>query len=277
MTFNSFNGFQFEALEFFFHLCVQTYNTTVRMGKEITRIEQSVFQPLKKEPRAFLNLTCVSIINDLIMDCEMNKPRHNETAYLKAPSINSQGLNSSLDDKKFGIDYQSMEIMGVDMAVQLRGYAGLYNNSHAGGVRSFNAGPDFPYHPHTEALFSEPSLLNTSERDNRVLNIFTNVATVLSSKMRDPNTGLSSEHVLNFAGQAWKDESYVHINWGWILFLATENALAAGFVVLTMISQSRRRRAHKRENTLVYEDVKDSSLATLVALGPSAVREWVVG
>jgi hypothetical protein len=59
----------------------------------------------------------------------------------------------------------------------------------------------------------------------------------------------------------------VHINWGWISFLAAENALAAGFVVLTMISQSRRQRTHQRENVLVYEDVKDSSLATLVALG----------
>ncbi|CAG9974764.1 unnamed protein product [Clonostachys byssicola] len=267
MILKSTNGFQFEALELFFHLCVHTYNTTVRRGKETTRVEQSVSQPLRKEPGAFLDLVCSSLVIEMGRDCQVNKSRYNETLYLKAPFINSHGTNSSMDDKHFGIDYQSIETMGEDMAVSLQGYTGRYYNPQADRSGTINLGKEFQYHIYTDALFSIDSLRNTSERDNRVSNVFTNVATVLSSMIRDPNSGFASEHVSNFTGQNWKDESYVHINWGWISFLAVENALAAGFVVLTMISQSRRRRTHKRENVLVYEDAKDSSLATLVALG----------
>ncbi|CAG9940973.1 unnamed protein product [Clonostachys rosea f. rosea IK726] len=261
------NGFQFEALELFFHLCIQTYNTTVRMGKETTQVEQSASQPLSKEPGAFLDLVCSSLVIEQGRDCRVNKSRYNETMYLKAPFINSHGTNSSMDNKQFGIDYQSIETMGEDMAVSLQGYTGRYYNPQADHSGTINLGKEFQYHIYTDALFSKESLGNKSERDNRVLNVFTNVATVLSSMIRDPNSGFASEHVSNFTGQNWKDESYVHINWGWISFLAAENALAAGFVVLTMISQSRRQRTHQRENVLVYEDVKDSSLATLVALG----------
>ncbi|CAH0038263.1 unnamed protein product [Clonostachys solani] len=264
---NSTSGFQFEALEFFFHLCVHTYNTTVRMGKEITRIKQSAFETLNKDPGAFLDLTCDSLVNDLRMDCPTNKLRHNKTMYLKAPFINSEGPNRSTDNKTFGIDYTSMETIGVDMAHSLQGYSSMVNNPQLNDIRTSVIGQNFPYHLHTDVLFPQGYLLNTSERNDRILNIFANVATVLSSKMRAPNTDFTSENVLNFTGQAWKDESYVRINWGWISFLAAENALAAGFVVLTMIYQSRRQRNHQRESTLVYEDVKDSSLATLVALG----------
>ncbi|VUC27987.1 unnamed protein product [Clonostachys rosea] len=263
------DGMQFEALEFLFHLCVQTYNTTVRMGKESTQIEQSVFEPLSNETGAFMDLDCNSFLTntDHLLDCDRKTPRYNDTMYLKAPVINSKEPSTSVSEKKFGIDYVSMENIAVIIANSLRGYSVWSYNPTNKYARLFIAGMLFPYYLHSEALFSIASSTNASERDNRVSNIFTNVATVISSKMRTPSIGVVSEHVLNFTGQAWRDETYVHINWGWISFLAVENALAAGFVFLTILSQSKRQRIHEGRDPLIYEDAKDSSLATLVALG----------
>ncbi|CAH0051211.1 unnamed protein product [Clonostachys solani] len=271
MAMDSTDGIQYEALEFLFHVCVQSYQTIVQSGKETTHLIESSTRPLDKEPGPFLDLNCTSILDALSRTCLFNELRWNDTMYLEAPLPREKGQDASISDERFGIDYSPLEATAITLIAALQGHLAVsYNPSSSEDPIIVNNGGTFAYHLFLNAIFSPDALRSTSERDNRILNMFTNVATLMSQRMRATHSNRSRENNANFTGQAWREESYVRINWGWVSFLTVETALAAGFLAITIKSQSSQWRSRKTGGPLIYEDAKDSSLALLVALRPRA-------
>ncbi|CAG9974908.1 unnamed protein product [Clonostachys byssicola] len=268
-------GIQYEALEFLFHLCVQSYDTSINMGKENTRLRDSIAQPFEHRPGTFLDLNCSSVLDEFPLECLSREERANETMYLMPPYPNTEGVNASVEDKTFGIDYYTMEEIATAMIPELQTYQGVSDSPSEDPIR-MGYGYLFGVQLFTRAIFSSDGLRNASERDNRIFNIFTNVATLLSSHMRTAPPPGSDIRFMNFTGQAWRDESYVLINWGWISFLACELVISASFLLLTIMSQSSQQRRYYGKSPLLYEDSKDSSLATLVALS-GRCRDMVGG
>ncbi|KAI8724151.1 hypothetical protein NCS52_00272800 [Fusarium sp. LHS14.1] len=116
----------------------------------------------------------------------------------------------------------------------------------------------------TEVLFHPQKLLNHTARYNGLNNIYLNVATALSSVIRRADLRYT-EHGFNVTGKAWTSEAYVQIQWGWLSFLVFELVLAASLLALTIATQKGSQDADRESYDMVC-DLKDSSLATLVAL-----------
>jgi hypothetical protein len=59
----------------------------------------------------------------------------------------------------------------------------------------------------------------------------------------------------NINGTVWKDETFVEIKWGWLVFLASELVLSIAFLLITAIFTYR----------MKVPAMKSSALATLLA------------
>ncbi|KAH9236615.1 hypothetical protein K456DRAFT_33781 [Colletotrichum gloeosporioides 23] len=70
--------FRHEAHEIFFHLCVQTYETSVSMGKENTKIVGSLTEPLllTSSNQPFVDMKCTTLSNTSSLICESQRSRH---------------------------------------------------------------------------------------------------------------------------------------------------------------------------------------------------------
>ncbi|KAI8686673.1 hypothetical protein NCS56_00327800 [Fusarium sp. Ph1] len=86
----------------------------------------------------------------------------------------------------------------------------------------------------------------------------------LNSRIRRADLDYT-EHGFNVTGKAWTSESYVQIQWGWLSFLAFELVLAAGLLAMTIATQKSNQKSDRESYDMVC-DLKDSSLAALVAL-----------
>lgn len=91
---------------------------------------------------------------------------------------------------------------------------------------------------------------------------------LLNTRLRAATARRFTKNAYNITGEAWKEESYVYITWGWISFLAIELITAAGFLTLLIVTEGRltSSQVSSPEDRLVFQDIKDSSLAVLVAL-----------
>lgn len=268
----SIHELQHEALEVLFHLCVQTYDTTVHIGVEKTRLASSLAKSVGQQPPLFLDVNCTPVLHDRPWVCQTNRSRWNDTIHLEGSD--PIGGNLSLAGRGFSANYRSMELMATSMKEGLGGYASFqqypqhFPNSNAG----FGwAGAEFVGNTlFKDVLFQRENIMNRARRYTCLTNLYSNIATSLSSGMRVGQPQKYTRGAYNVTGQAWKNEPYVDIAWGWISFLAVELLLATAFLILTLISQSSIRDGRGSGSTgeryLTFRDIKDSSLATLVAL-----------
>ncbi|RTE84812.1 hypothetical protein BHE90_000647 [Fusarium euwallaceae] len=116
----------------------------------------------------------------------------------------------------------------------------------------------------TLVLFHPHAMLNHTARYNCLNNIYLNVATALSSVIRRADLDYT-EHGFNVTGKAWEAETYVQIRWGWLSFLAFELVLATSLLAMTIATQKHNQKSDRESYDMVC-DLKDSSLAALVAL-----------
>ncbi|CAH0018839.1 unnamed protein product, partial [Clonostachys rhizophaga] len=221
----------------------------------------SLVDPIPKDLRILINATtvfnldCNSILDDVPLTCLPREERMNETLYLIPPYLNAEGVNASVGDKTFGIDYYSMESMAEAMARQLQCYQGV-SDSPSEDPSLIAYGQLFGSQLFTRALFAPDGQFNHIGQGFIHL-FFVNHNGNISMRTAPPPD--SNIKFMNFTGQAWRDESYVLINWGWISFLACEVLISASFLLLTIMSQSLQQRRYHGKSPLLYEDSKDSS------------------
>ncbi|KID61446.1 hypothetical protein MAN_09211, partial [Metarhizium hybridum] len=263
---------QHEALEVIFYLCVQSYETSFRKGVETTSMVGSLAKPLDQETHFFVDMNCTSRLHKDTRGrhrCEYNKSRWNETIRLESPVKARRGLNSSQGDMDFSADYDSMESMAVGMKWGLTGHMQLlYHPRYLSDPESTTSGADFVENSLAGVLFEPNNTINHTRRNACVQNLYMSFATTLSSTLRAVTPIQYAHNAYNITGKAWKEESYVHVTWGWISFLAIELITAAGFLTLLIVTEGRltSSQVSSPEDRLVFQDIKDSSLAMLVAL-----------
>ncbi|GKT67238.1 hypothetical protein ColTof4_13622 [Colletotrichum tofieldiae] len=263
-------GFQYEAWEMLYYLCVQSYDTKVTMNVPTTQLVDSWAEPVDENSGFFLDTACLSILHDNFITCYSNSSRWNETLHLKSPirgPLEEDG--SPFGDKgEFTANYRAMELMADEMARGMQGYITTpYDSPEKTDAYIAVTGREFAQNLFP-IVFRQDTILDHSLRHTLVSNLFTNVATSLSSHMRASKPRKYTQYAFNVTGQAWKQASHVRITWGWISFLAVEILVAAVFLVLTIASQAltESRNGTSEGDQIAFRDVKDSSLATLVAL-----------
>ncbi|KID84994.1 hypothetical protein MGU_07787 [Metarhizium guizhouense ARSEF 977] len=258
---------QHQALEVLFYLCVQSYETSFRKGVETTSMVGSLAKPLEQETHFFLDMNCTSQLHNKTQSCESTKSRWNDTIRLESPVKALRGLNSS--EGGFSANYRSMEDMAKEMKQGLTGAVELlYHPRYFPDPRIGAKGADFVENNLASVLFQPISMINQTRRNTYLENLYMNFATILSSTLRSVNPTRYTQSAYNITGKAWKEESYVYITWGWISFLAIELITATSFLTLLIVAEGRlaSSQVSSPEDRLVFQDIKDSSLAILVAL-----------
>ncbi|TDZ33526.1 hypothetical protein C8035_v012128 [Colletotrichum spinosum] len=126
-----------------------------------------------------------------------------------------------------------------------------------------NSGDGFIISLFYNVLYSS-SLRNHTRRHESLTNLYSNVATTMSS-LASPQLHL--KEVPEIIGEARKEMVYVHISWHWITFLAIQLVLAAVFLALTIgtLCEYELIQAAQGKSPLP-RNIKDSPLAVLVAL-----------
>ncbi|EFY96509.1 DUF3176 domain protein [Metarhizium robertsii] len=260
---------QHEALEVIFYLCVQSYETSFRKGVETTSLVGSLAKPLEQETHFFLDVNCTSRLKETktSQSCGSNKSRGNDTIRLESPVQAHRGLNSSEGD--FSANYGSMEDMATEIKRSLTGGVRLlYDPRYYPDPDTWTIGADFVGSSLAGVFFEPSNIINQTRRNACVQNLYMNFATTLSSTLRAVTPRRYTINAYNITGKAWKEESYVYITWGWISFLAMELITATGFLTLLIVTEGRlaSSQVSSPEDRLVFQDIKDSSWAVLVAL-----------
>ncbi|EEU38233.1 uncharacterized protein NECHADRAFT_76998 [Fusarium vanettenii 77-13-4] len=256
--------FWHEAWEVLFYLCVQSYRTKVQMGVDETRMVSSIAMPMEPKDNAFLDTKCPPILYAPQDVREKNSERRNETLFLRGPAENSSRPGSH--PEAFSANYLSLERTAEALRDGLtsRAMGRYYGLGFASPSIRASKPTEFLRSLYTAVLFHPQKLLNHTARYNSLDNLYLNVATALSSVIRRADLNYT-EHGFNVTGKAWTSEAYVQIQWGWLSFLAFELVLAASLLAMTIATQKGNQKAD-RENYDMVCDLKDSSLAALVAL-----------
>ncbi|KAF4458817.1 DUF3176 domain [Fusarium albosuccineum] len=222
-----------EALEVAYHLCVQTFETKVQAGIETTHMVESLAKPLEHDG-TILGMNCSGSVLSLERTCDPGRDQWNKTLVLESPGEDSSTLKAGLGN--FSTNYHAMEKVADQLKAIGVGYmTNYYYPPGFSDSRTLMAGYEFITALTQLGLFYHDHLLNHTTRNECVKNMFSNLAISLSSV------------------------------WGWLSFLAFELAPAASVLVLTVVAQGRSPESDEADPGLL-RDLKDSSLATLVAL-----------
>ncbi|KAF6826482.1 hypothetical protein CMUS01_09425 [Colletotrichum musicola] len=163
--------------------------------------------------------------------------------------------------RSFSANYRSMEDLSGALRYFLAGYMttqALPEESKAFGF--YGAGSEFTKALCEAVIFGYRSLENLDVLQRRLETLYQDIATGLSASIR---TGRADDTFVrgtyNVTGEPRGMVPYVKITWAWFSLLAFEIAVATLFLAITMVRQTSDRDSG-------FRDVKDSSLATLVAL-----------
>ncbi|KAF6795338.1 hypothetical protein CSOJ01_13495 [Colletotrichum sojae] len=246
---NNFEDFRHDATEIMFHLCVQKHETKVHEGIESTKVVESLTEPVQQGTGPFLEMECRPMKRT--RRCAENPTRWNETFALKGP----------MPGDSYGANYRSMEDLSGALRHYLAGYVtaqALPEDSKTFGF--YTAGSEFTTALSQGVLFGYRSLQDLGTRQHRLENLYQNLATGISASVRTGRvdyTFVRGTH--NVTGEPRGMVPYVRITWAWFSLLAFEITVASLFLAITMVRETSDRDSG-------FRDVKDSSLATLVAL-----------
>ncbi|OHF01925.1 hypothetical protein CORC01_02803 [Colletotrichum orchidophilum] len=262
--------FRHEAMEFLYHLCVQTYETKIFMGVETTTLVETSAVPVEQEKPFFLDMQCRPLLGQASRTCNQSIDRWQETLHLKDPRfLTDLNVNSTVEEEQFSASYFSLERISTIMKTDLMGYASAsYVTEEYQDTAVFFRGQDFIKTLFESVIFELNNIANSTLRQTCLKNIHTNIAISLSTIMRVNQPRSYAVNSFNITGEALTQVSYVYITWGWISMLAVEIGIALLFLALTVFSQSNLNRSHasSREEHYAFREAKNSSLATLVAL-----------
>ncbi|KAF6824420.1 hypothetical protein CPLU01_10851 [Colletotrichum plurivorum] len=246
---NNFEEFRHDATEIIFHLCVHTHETTVHKGVESTKVVESLTEPAQQGTGPFLDIDCWPMVRSF--RCAENEARWNETFALKSPTPGDS----------YSANYRSMEDLSGALRYFLAGYMttqALPEDSKAFGF--YGAGSEFTKALCEAVIFGYRSLEKLDVLQRRLETLYQDIATGLSASIRTGRADDTFVHgAYNVTGEPRGMVPYVKITWAWFSLLAFEIAVATLFLAITMVRQT-------GDRDSVSRDVKDSSLATLVAL-----------
>ncbi|KAK4194652.1 hypothetical protein QBC40DRAFT_318830 [Triangularia verruculosa] len=264
-----------EAVEVMFYLCVQTYNTTVYRGVELTEMVGSVAEPVAQQD------------SDLRAGLDCRESSLSEYGYCVSADTSKIDQTIRLHDPDereviYSADFISMYKMGEELWLALWGQAkdDFFKKrlpEDALDPPGILISSNLIWNIFRFILYTPENCINGTRRYQHLHNMYQNIAATLSFKYyRAPHFSLYletpdrrvSEGAFNITGKAFKEESYVDIAWVWISFLAVELILATLFLFLTIFGQIKDRRRQAKEDTDVpmFHNYKDNTLAPLLAL-----------
>lgn len=166
-------GFKHEALELLYHLCVQTYETEVRMGQETTRLVNTYTKPLKPGTGSFLDMQCPPLLDGTTLGCTLRPDRADEVIELEGPP----GANGT-----FSANYGGLEAMSSLIKTALAGYAKVYYDPVVYTTPDVAyQGKEFVQSLFQDVVFSLDVTMDRSRLPSRVRNIYDNAAIAISS------------------------------------------------------------------------------------------------
>ncbi|SPO04610.1 uncharacterized protein DNG_07295 [Cephalotrichum gorgonifer] len=279
---SSISSFRHEALEVLFYLCVQTYETSIVNGVEKNQLVGQLAKRIEDQAATteipFLDVNCTSLVHDQNTRCEPKPSRQQEVLHLQAPGKDGareeKGSGISVrEQEEFSADYHSMERMASAMKLYLASSASVaYDLELFPNARAFGYGASsFSLTLFSDVLYrlDSPTAEN-SLRQTRIMNIYLNIATSLSTMMRVGMPQRYTQDVVGVAGLAWREIPYVHVTWGLLTFLAAELVLTAILIAITAVRTYDGTVGTKPgdESRSLPPDLKDSSLPVLSALNP---------
>ncbi|KAK4196282.1 hypothetical protein QBC40DRAFT_268560 [Triangularia verruculosa] len=267
-----------EASEILFHLCVQSYNITVEKGEQTTTLVDSSAELRSDDSDFFMDFSC----NDMAFEplsCDagpVSRPRYNDTVYLRNPPN-----RSAAEPERYGATYEAVEAMATEIKTLMMAYAQEYPGQFEGrpnltAIELVAPGGSILSRPLWLSIFMDPeNLVDSGRTYGRIQTLYSNIALSLSSGLRENQFRYrvtdSEDGIFSITGTAWIEESYVHVTWGWLAFLAVELTIATVFLAITIVVQIKTRAGHDSAvGAFVVEEFKDSSLAPLLALSPEA-------
>lgn len=178
------HSIEHEAVEFFFPLCVQSYTTTVQLGKERTLIHDTFTEPGDEDDQAFIDMECPSLVRNDSYACMTRPNRWNEILSLKSPTrsgtLPAKPLQTGTED--FSASYHAMELISQLLRTYFAGLGFVTMSPAANGfLPLYTKGSQFITTLHTSVLFSRSNIPNTERRSLCLENIYKNAATLLSA------------------------------------------------------------------------------------------------
>lgn len=183
-------SFRHEAVEVLFYLCVQTYETSIVNGAEENRfagqLARRADDPAATPGLPFLDINCSSLAHDPITGCDSNTPRWDDILRLEVPeSDGSLEEEGGKDGEDFSADYSSMELMAMNMKSSLGVYAlSIHPDKMTSHTSYYSDGNPFSNTLFEDVLYPLNDLsndLNNANRQTRLTNLYTNIATAMSS------------------------------------------------------------------------------------------------
>ncbi|TDZ53612.1 hypothetical protein CTRI78_v006863 [Colletotrichum trifolii] len=261
-----------EAMEVLFYPCVQEHKTKVTLGVENALVSESPSEVILRDEDDFLDMNCSLATSREEGTCHAasySQKGQDNAFYLQVPFDKSFPGPEALDRRGLTrVEYESLSILAKAMYHELVGWVvpGLTDADLGTLGAARNSGGGFIISLFYNVLYSS-SLRNHTRRHESLTNLYSNVATTMSSLLRSASPQLHLKEVPEIIGEARKEMVYVHISWHWITFLAIQLVLAAVFLALTIgtLCEYELIQAAQGKSPLP-RNIKDSPLAVLVAL-----------
>lgn len=264
-------SWEFHAFEILYYTCVNTYETVYEAGNSITKIVASSNAPFRGQ----LSSTSSPHTNTTTDPQTKNLPTYNAGCYFP-PGLENDNIEGDICEhiEKPGTFTALSSPQDASKAYIMDRYVGATitgelfykaRNTYVGdgvpthrGVSS-GAGADAV----KEALWGPAQRGNFTRQqtEDRLRAFMNGFATSLSNGLR---TATGDAQALQ--GTSWSPETFIHINWGWIGFLAAQMGFSYLFLAVTIF----------RTGRLGVPVLKSSEIATLLA-GTDGVRRVVGG
>ncbi|KUJ07908.1 uncharacterized protein LY89DRAFT_725615 [Mollisia scopiformis] len=233
---------KFEAVEVAIYLCLNTYETEMSQSQPSTNIVKSSYVPANVPNN----------VGNFLAGCWFEKfpgtPFGTQKFCDTGLYVDGNMTLVDPDDPSTTYSADAKALHSIDINLQEADLATFVSNG--------NMDPGI-YATDTQSLalanviyndYENDLLLDPAEQFERVGTFYNSTANSLTNLMRT-----SSSTTVN--GTAWKDETFVEIKWGWLVFLASQLVLSIIFLLITVISTYRMR----------IPAMKSSALAMLLA------------
>lgn len=181
--------FRHDATEVFFHMCVQTYETEVRMGVETTRVVDTIAEPfsdtdaMQDDARApFLDMDCGPPLGVDSRECYRRRSRANETIAFKRDASDPPP-NSFNDAGVINANYQAMEDIASSLKWALSGISYIEFEVPLSSTSRFasDIATEFGRGLFMDVFFHPHTMVDPERRRTCLTNIYTNIATACSA------------------------------------------------------------------------------------------------
>ncbi|KAK3686209.1 hypothetical protein B0T22DRAFT_242745 [Podospora appendiculata] len=252
------------AMEVFYHLCVNTYEISVRGGSLSSVPVSSSWKTPGNGTNKPLTIGCNEMTkSDDPVQCIVPEPDKSADVNSFTALVDPNGSPNNRTS-----DFRAQRTL-LNIVVDSLHYSseGLYmydpvdNSDNGWTISSGITQMVEALYNNGDRFFNESLPLDPLVQFDRIGVMMNSVATSLTNLMRSTSSFTDANTHGDFnaqpiTGAAWANETFVSVRWGWILYMASEIVVAAAFLCLTVIATSQ----------LDIKVLKSSPLATLLAL-----------